>query len=100
MVHDKPGGPAQALGAEPGPVANPRHDEQVRVGGGCHHGPFGLILNFQPFARPPEPALSRLQQVGRRRGRQLVEPRAGIARAAAEQPPVGAPCGVGQWPAF
>ena len=98
MIHDEPGGPAQALGAEPGPVAVTRHDEQVRVGGGCHHGPFGMILNFQPFARPPEPARGRLHQVGRRLGGHLIEPRAGVAPAPAEQPQVGAPRGVGRGP--
>ena len=78
MIHDEPGGLAQALRAEPGPVAVPRHDQQVRVGGGCHHGPFGMTLNFQPFARPPEPARGRLEQVAGCRGGHLIQPRAGV----------------------
>ncbi len=98
MIHDEPGGPAQALGAEPGPVAVTRHDEQVRVGGGCHHGPFGMILNFQPFARPPESARGRLHQVGGCLGGHLIEPRAGVAPAPPEQPQVGAARGAGRGP--
>jgi hypothetical protein len=46
MVYDKPGGLAQASGAEPGPVAVPRHDEQIRTGAGTHHCPFGMIGNL------------------------------------------------------
>ncbi len=32
MINDKPGGLAQALRTEPGPVAVPRHDQKIRTG--------------------------------------------------------------------
>lgn len=58
------------LGAEPGPVAVWRHDEQIRVGRRGHHRPFGLTVNFQPFAPAPEPARGSIEQFG---GRQEIE---------------------------
>jgi hypothetical protein len=64
VIYHEPDRLAQALGAEPGPVAVPRHDEQIRVGRRGHHGPFGLTVNFEPFAPVPEPAGGSLEQLG------------------------------------
>jgi hypothetical protein len=94
MIHDKPGGAAQAFRAEPGPFPVSRHDEQVRVRGGSHHGPFHIILNFPPFALAPESARRRLDQVGGRSRSQRLESLAWIVPAAAQQPPVGAVRGI------
>ncbi len=53
MIDDEPAGLAQALRAEPGPVAVPGHDEQVRPRRGRHHDPFGATSNIEPIAGPP-----------------------------------------------
>jgi hypothetical protein len=65
VIDHETGGPAQALRAEPGPVAVSRHNEQIGVRRGTHDGPFGLTLNFDAFAAPPEPAGGGLEQLAR-----------------------------------
>ena len=94
VIDDEPGGLAQALGSEPGPVAVSRHHQQIRSGRCGHHGPFGMTVNFQFFAVPPEPTRGRLEQVAGRSGGQFLEPGPGIAPAPPEQPQVGAVRGV------
>ena len=71
MVHDEPGGPAQALRAQARLVAVPRHDEQVRLGRGRHHHPFGPPFELELVAASSEPVRGRLEQP-RRRGRRLL----------------------------
>lgn len=86
VIHDEPGGLTKAFRAQPRPVPVPRHDEQVRIGRGCHHGPFRKIVNFQPFARTPEPARGRLEQLSRRRLPEYLEPVARILPARPSNP--------------
>jgi hypothetical protein len=74
MIDDEPGDLAQALRAEPGLVAVPRHDQQIRIRRGCHHDPFGSTLNFQPFIAAPEPVRGRLEQVAGRGDGHLLQP--------------------------
>jgi hypothetical protein len=68
MIDDEPGGLAQALRAEPRPVAVPGHDQQIRSSAGTHHSSFGMTLNFEPFAAAPEPVRGRIEQVAGRFG--------------------------------
>ena len=56
MVDDEPGGFAEALGAEPGPVAVSGQDEQVRAGCRGHHFLFGVTVASDPVARAAEAA--------------------------------------------
>ena len=86
MIDDEPSDLAQALRAEPGPVAVPRHDQQIRLRRGCHHGPFGPTLNFEPFAAAPEPGRGRLEQVARRGGGHLLQPGPGVVHGAVPPP--------------
>ena len=58
VVHDEPGGPAQALRAQPRLVPVPRHDEQVRPGRGGYHHPFGTPFELEPVAARPRPCPS------------------------------------------
>src|SRR5713101_8364691 len=54
VVDDEPGGLAEALRAQPGPVAVSGDDEQVRAGGCGHHLPFGVTTAFYLVARAAE----------------------------------------------
>src|ERR1700689_2057154 len=85
VIYDEAGGVAQALRAEPGPVAVSCHDEKVCVRGRTYDGPFGPTLNFDSFAAAPEPVRGRLEQVARRRRGQLVAPGPRVVPAPPEQ---------------
>src|SRR5579875_3540133 len=50
VVHHEPGGLAQALGPEPGPVTVPGHDEKTGALRRGHHLLFGPALALGPLA--------------------------------------------------
>ena len=90
VVHDEPGLPAQALRAQAGLVAVPRHDEQVRLSRGCHHHPFGPALELNLVTGLPDPLGGRLEQAAGRLLGLLRQPGRGVPATAAEQAGVGA----------
>jgi hypothetical protein len=87
-----------AVRTQPGLVAVPREDKQVRVGYRGHHLPFGLAMAVHLAARAAEPARGGSKQVASRRGGEFRYARAGVAAglAAAEQPQVRAMRGLRQ----
>jgi len=85
MVHDEPGGPPEALRAQPRLVAVPRHDQHVGLSRGGHHHPFGPALEFDLVAGEPEPVRGRLEQAVGRGRRLFREPGSGVAATAPEQ---------------
>ena len=91
VVDDEPGGLAQALGPQPGPVAVARHDEQGGVRRGGHHFPFGETAALNPLAWPAEAVGGGGEQFARGGPGEFRDARARVARgpATAEQSEVG-----------
>jgi hypothetical protein len=79
MVDHEPGGRAEAPGPEPGPVAIPGQDEQIRAVGGGHHLALDAPPALDPGAGAAQPLRGRFEQLSGGCGGELSQARPGVA---------------------